>query len=131
MKLTKYNKLQKLGFTFWTKKQDTGVGFYSYLIGESTLAVCSITSSSLSLFERERFINSIASVLNEDNVEKINIEQKIKEGIKRAFFFDSPEIEALKEDNIKVHIYSSIDKICSSANEKKDFYTLFKKDLIL
>ena len=130
MELTKYNKLQKLGFTFWTKKEDIGERSYAYLIGESTLAVCSLKSSSLSLLDRERFINSIASIMNEDNVEKINMGEKIKDCIKKAFLFDSPEIEAFKEDNIKVLTYSSVEEICSSTKEKKDFYTQFKKDLI-
>ena len=130
MELTKYNKLQKLGFIFWTKKQDIGERSYAYLIGESTLAVCSLKSSSLNLLDRERFINSIASIMNEDNVEKINMGEKIKDCIKKAFLFDSPEIEAFKEDNIKVLTYSSVEEICSSTKEKKDFYTQFKKDLI-
>ena len=130
MELTKYNKLQKLGFTFWTKKEDIGERSYAYLIGESTLAVCSLKSSSLSLLDRERFINSIASIMNEDNVEKINMGEKIKDCIKKAFLFDSPEIEAFKEDNIKVLTYSSVEEICSSTKEKKDFYTQFKEDLI-
>ena len=130
MELTKYNKLQKLGFTFWTKKQDIGERSYAYLIGEFTLAVCSLKSSSLSLTDRERFINSIASIMNEDTVEKINIGEKIKDCIKKALLFDSPEIEVFKEDNIKVQTYSSLEKICSSTKEKKDFYTQFKKDLI-
>ena len=130
MELTKYNKLQKLGFTFWTKKEDIGERSYAYLIGESTLAVCSLKSSSLSLLDRERFINSIASIMNEDNVEKINIGEKIKDCIKKALIFDSPEIEAFKEANIKVQTYSSVEKICGSTKEKKDFYIQFKKDLI-
>ena len=130
MELTKYNKLQKLGFIFWTKKQDIGERSYAYLIGESTLAVCSLKSSSLSLLDKERFINSIASIMNEDNVEKINMGEKIKDRIKKAFLFDSAEIEAFKEDNIKVLTYSSVEEICSSTKEKKDFYTQFKKDLI-
>ena len=127
MELTKYNKLQKLGFTFWTKKEDIGERSYAYLIGESTLAVCSLKTSSLSSPDRERFINSIASIMNEDTVEKINIREKIKDCIKNALLFDSPEIEAFKEDNIKVQTYSSIEKICSSTAEKKNFYTQFKK----
>ena len=130
MELTKYNKLQKLGFTFWTKKHDTGEGSFAYLIGESTLAFCSLSSSSLSLLKRERFINSIASIMNEDTVKKINIEEKIKDCIKMALLFDSPEIELFKECNIKVQTYSSLETICSSTKEKKEFYTQFKKDFI-
>ena len=130
MELTKYNKFQKLGFTFWTKKQDTGEGSCAYLIGESTLAFCSLSSSSLSLLKRERFIKSIASIMNEDTVKKINIGEKIKDCIKKALLFDSPEIEAFKECNIKVQTYSSLEKICSSTKEKKEFYTQFKEDLI-
>ncbi len=130
MELTKYNKLQKLGFTFWTKKKDIEERSHAYLMGESTLAVCSLKSSSLSLPDRERFINSIASIMNEDTVEKINIGEKIKDCIKKALIFDSPEIEAFKEANIKVQTYSSVEKICGSTKEKKDFYTQFKKDLI-
>ena len=130
MELTKYNKLQKLGFTFWTKKQEIGEGSCAFSIGESTLAFCSMSSSSFSLLKKERFINSIASIMNEDTVEKINIGEKIKDCIKKALIFDSPEIEAFKEANIKVHTYSSVEKICGSPKEKKDFYTQFKKDLI-
>ena len=130
MELTKYNKLQKLGFTFWTKRQDTSEGSCAYLIGESTLAFFSLSSSSLSLLKRERFIKSIASIMNEDTVKKINIGEKIKDCIKKALLFDSPEIEAFKECNIKVQTYSSLEKICSSTKEKKEFYTQFKEDLI-
>ena len=128
MELTKYNKLQKLGFTFWTKKHDIGEHSYTYLIGESTLAVCPLKSSSLSLPDKERFINSIASIMNEDTVEKINIREKIKDCIKNALLFDSPEIEAFKEDNIKVQTYSSIEKICSSTQEKKEIYIQLKRN---
>ena len=130
MELTKYNKLQKLGFTFWTKKHDIGEHSYTYLIGESSLAVCSLKSSSLSLPDIERFINSIACITNEDTVEKINNGGKIKDCIKKVLLFDSLEIESFKEDIIKVQTYSSIQKICSSTKAKKDFYTQFKKDLI-
>ena len=130
MELTKYNKLQKLGFTFWTKKHDIAEHSYTYLIGESTLAVCSLKSSSLSLLDRDRFINSIASIMNEGTVEKISIGGKIKDCIKKALLFDSPEIGVFEEDIIKVQTYSSVEKICSSQKEKKDFYTQFKKDLI-
>ena len=130
MELTKYNKLQKLGFTFWTKKQEIGEGSCAFLIGESTLAFCSMSSSSFSLLKKERFINSIASIMNEDTVKKINIGEKIKDCIKKALLFDSPEIEAFKECNIKVQTYSSLEKICSSTKEKKEFYTQFKEDLI-
>ena len=89
MELTKYNKLQKLGFTFWTKKHDIGEHSYTYLIGESTLAVCPLKSSSLSLPDKERFINSIASIMNEDTVEKINNRGKIKDCIKKVLLFDA------------------------------------------
>ena len=130
MELTKYNKLQKLGFTFWTKKQEIGEGSCAFLIGESTLAFCSMSSSSFSLLKRERFINSIASIMNEDTVKKIDIGETIKDCIKKALLFDSPEIEAFKECDIKLQTYSSLEKICSSTKEKKAFYAQFKKDLI-
>ena len=130
MELTKYNKLQKLGFTFWTKKQEIGEGSCAFLIGESTLAFCSMSSSSFSLLKKERFINSIASIMNEDTVKKIDIGEKVKDCIKKALLFDSPEIEALKECDIKLQTYSSLEKICSSTKEKKAFYAQFKKDLI-
>ena len=110
MELTKYNKLQKLGFTFWTKKHDIAEHSYTYLIGESTLAVCSLKSSSLSLLDRDRFINSIASIMNEDTVEKINIREKIKDCIKNALLFDSPEIEAFKAVS---YTHLTLPTICS------------------
>ncbi len=75
MELSKYNKLEKLGFTFWIKKQDADTGFQSYLIGESFIAISSSASSNMSLNERERFINSVARFLSEDTVKKINIEE--------------------------------------------------------
>ena len=130
MELTKYNKLQKLGFTFWTKKQEIGEGSCAFLIGESTLAFCSKSSSSFSLLKKERFINSIASIMNEDTVKKIDIGETIKDCINKALLFDSPAIEAFKECDIKLQTYSSLEKICSSTKEKKAFYTQFKKDLI-
>ena len=111
MELTKYNKLQKLGFTFWTKKQEIGEGSCAFLIGESTLAFCSMSSSSFSLLKRERFINSIASIMNEDTVKKIDIGETIKDCINKALLFDSPAIEAFKECDIKLQTYSSLEKI--------------------
>ena len=48
MELTKYNKLEKLGFIFWTKKKETEIGFQSYLIGESVVALFSSESSEIS-----------------------------------------------------------------------------------
>ena len=128
MELTKYNKLQKLGFIFWTKKQDIGERSNAYLIGESTLAVFPLNGTSFSLPERERFINSIACIMNEDRVKKINIGEKIEDCIKKILLFDSTEIEAFKEDNIKVQTYSSIEKICSSTQEKKEFYIQLKRN---
>ena len=57
MELSKYNKLEKLGFTFWTKKKDTEIGFQSYLIGQSVIAFPSSRSSDMDLIVRERFIH--------------------------------------------------------------------------
>ena len=71
MELSKYNKLEKLGFTFWTKRQDIEIRFQSYLIGESVIALSSSRASDLGLNTRERFINSVARFLNIDSVKKI------------------------------------------------------------
>ena len=79
MELSKYNKLEKLGFTFWAKKQETEIGFQSYLIAESVVALSSSERSKMSLIEGERFFNSVARFLNEDAVKKINIEELSKE----------------------------------------------------
>ena len=56
MELSKYNKLEKLGFTFWTKRQDIEVRLQYYLIGESVIALSSSRASDLDLNARERFI---------------------------------------------------------------------------
>ena len=56
MELSKYNKLEKLGFTFWTKRRDIEVRLQSYLIGKSVIALSSSRASDLDLNERERFI---------------------------------------------------------------------------
>ena len=75
MKLSKYNKLEKLGFTFWTKKQDIETGFQSYSIGESVIAFSSSGSSDLDLNARERFIGSVACLLNGEALKKVKIEK--------------------------------------------------------
>ena len=131
MELSKYNKLEKLGFTFWAKKQETEIGFQSYLIAESVVALSSSERSKMSLIEGERFFNSVARFLNEDAVKKINIEELSKEDIKTAFLFDYPKIESLKVDDIKILSYPSISNICNSTSAKKEFFTLFKEDLAL
>ena len=131
MELSKYNKLEKLGFTFWTKKQDPETGFQSYLIGESFIALSSSESSNMNLNERERFINSVARFLKEDSVKKINIEKFTKEDIKTAFLFDCLKMETLQEEGIKILSYPSINNICSSISAKKEFFIQFKEDLVL
>jgi hypothetical protein len=131
MELSKYNKLEKLGFTFWTKRQDNELELEPYLIGESVVLICSPRRVGLNLFERERFIHSIAHILNEETVKKVNIEKITKEDIKTVFLFDCTSMEGLEEDHIKILSYPSINNICSSSNSKKDFLVKFKEDLIL
>tara|TARA_B100000700_G_C14920127_1_gene796646 strand:- start:125 stop:520 length:396 start_codon:yes stop_codon:yes gene_type:complete len=131
MELSKYNKLEKLGFTFWIKKQDADTGFQSYLIGESFIAISSSASSNMSLNERERFINSVARFLSEDTVKKINIEELTEEDIKTAFLFNCPKMKTFQEDDIKILSYPSINNICSSITAKKEFFIQFKEDLVI
>ena len=131
MELSKYNKLEKLGFTFWTKKQDNQIDFESYLIGEFVLVICSSGSVGLNLLERERFIHSFANFLSEETLKKVNIEKVTIEDIKTAFLFDYPSKEDLHKDHIKIFSYPSINHICSSSNTKKDFLIKFKEDLVL
>ena len=130
MELTKYNKLEKLGFIFWTKKQDTETGFQSYLIGESVVALSSSESSNISLNESKRFIKSVACFLNEDAVKKINIEELTKEDLTVVFRFECPKMEILEEYDIKILSYPSIKDICSTSSSKKEFFMQFKEDLI-
>ena len=87
MEISKYNKLEKLGFTFWAKRHDDEIQLESYLIGGSAVAICSFSNLGFNLIERERFIRSMAYFLNHDTVEKINTEEVVKTGIKTAFFF--------------------------------------------
>ena len=129
MELTKYNKLEKLGFIFWTKKQDIETGFQSYLIGESAVALFSSESSNISLNENKRFINSVACFLNEDAVE-ISIEELTKEDIATIFRFECPKMEILEEYDIKILSYPSIKDICSTSSSKEEFFMKFKEDLI-
>ena len=129
MELTKYNKLEKLGFIFWTKKKDTEIGFQSYLIGKSVVALFSSESSDISLNESERFIKSVACFLNEDAVE-ISIEELTKEDIAMIFRFECPKIEILEEYDIKILSYPSIKDICSTSSSKEEFFMKFKEDLI-
>ena len=129
MELTKYNKLEKLGFIFWTKKKDTEIGFQSYLIGESVVALFSSESSDISLNESERFIKSVACFLNEDAVE-ISIEELTKEDIAMIFRFECPKMEILEEYDIKILSYPSIKDICSTSSSKEEFFMKFKEDLI-
>jgi len=131
MELSKYNKLEKLGFTFWTKKQDNELELESYLIGESVVLICSPGRVGLNLFERERFIHSVANILSEETVKKVNIEKITKEDIKTIFLFNCTSMEGFDEDYIKILFYPSINNICSSSNSKKDFLVKFKEDLIL
>ncbi len=88
MELSKYNKLEKLGFTFWTKRKDDEIQLESYLIGSSAIAVCPFSNLGFNLIERERFITSMAYFLKNETVKKINIEEVVKKDIKTAFFFD-------------------------------------------
>ena len=129
MRLSKYNKLEKLGFTFWVKRQNDEIQLESYLIGGSAIAICTSSNLDFNLIERERFIRSMAYFLNHDTVEKINTEEVVKTGIKTAFFFDCSSIEILEEDYIKVFSLPSLKDICSSANTKKDFLVKLKEDL--
>ena len=129
MELTKYNKLEKLGFIFWTKKQDTKIELQSYLIGESVVALFSSESSNISLNGSERFIKSVACFLNEDAVE-ISIEELTKEDITTIFRFECPKMENLEEYDIKILSYPSIKDICSSSSSKEEFFMKFKEDLI-
>ena len=129
MELTKYNKLEKLGFIFWTKKKETEIGFQSYLIGESVVALFSSESSEISLNKSERFIKSVACFLNEDAVE-ISIEELTKEDIATIFRFECPKMEILEEYDIKILSYPSIKDICSTSSSKKEFFMQFKEDLI-
>ncbi len=131
MELSKYKKLEKLGFTFWTKRQDVEIKFQSYFIGESIIALCSSGKSELRLNEIERFVSSVAHFLNKKSVKKINIEEETKEKIKTAFLFNCPKIEILEEDSIKIFSYPSIKEICSSASAKKGFLMKFKEDIVL
>ena len=111
MELSKYNKLEKLGFTFWTKRQDIEVRLQSYLIGESVIALSSSRASDLGLNARERFIYSVARFLNKDSVKKIYIERVTQEDIKIALLFGCPKIEILEKDDIKILSYPSLLKI--------------------
>ena len=129
MELTKYNKLEKLGFIFWTKKKETEIGFQSYLIGESVVALFSSESSEISLNKSERFIKSVACFLNEDAVE-ISIEELTKEDIATIFRFECPKMEILEEYDIKILSCPSIKDICSTSSSKKEFLMKFKEDLI-
>ena len=56
MEISKYNKLEKLGFTFWAKRHDDEIQLESYLIGGSAVAICSFSNLGFNLMERERFI---------------------------------------------------------------------------
>ena len=130
MELSKYNKLEKLGFTFWTKRQDIEVRLQSYLIGESVIALSSSRASDLDLKARERFINSVARFLNKDSVKKIYIERVSQEDIKIALLFGCPKIEILEKDDIKIFSYPSVDEICRTTSAKKEFLMRCKEDLI-
>ena len=130
MELSKYNKLEKLGFTFWTKRQDIEVRFQSYLIGESVIALSSSRASDLGLNARERFINSVARFLNKNSVKKIYIERVIQEDINIALLFGCPKIEILEKDDIKILSYPSIDEICRTTIAKKEFLMRCTEDLI-
>jgi len=127
MELSKYNKLEKLGFTFWTKRQDDELQLESYLIGGSTLAIWPFSNLGFNLIERERFITSVAYFLNNDTVKKINTEEVVKTDIKTAFFFDCSLIEILEADSIKTFSFPSLKDICSSANTKREFLLKLKE----
>ena len=130
MELSKYNKLEKLGFTFWTKRQDIEVRLQSYLIGESVIALSSSRASDLGLNARERFIYSVARFLNKDSVKKIYIERVTQEDIKIALLFGCSKIEILEKDDIKILSYPSVDEICRTTSAKKEFLMRCKEDLI-
>ena len=129
MELSKYNKLEKLGFTFWTKRQDDEIQLESYLVGVSAVAICSFSNLGFNLIERERFITSMAYFLKNETVNKINIEEVVKTDIKKAFFFDCSLTEILEADYIRIFPLPSLKDICSSANTKKDFLVKLKEDL--
>ena len=129
MDLSKYNKLEKLGFTFWTKRQDDEIQLESYLIGGSAVAICPFSNLGFNLIERERFITSMAYFLNYDTVKKINTEEVVKRDLKTAFCFDSSSTEILEGNYIKIFSLPSLKDICSSANTKKDFLVKLKEDL--
>jgi len=129
MEISKYNKLEKLGFTFWTKRQNDEIHLESFLIGGSALAICTSSNLDFNLIERERFITSMAYFLKNETVKKINIEEVIKTDIKAAFCFDCSCKEILEADYIKIFSLPSLKDICSSANTKKDFLVKLKEDL--
>ena len=128
MGLSKYNKLEKLGFTFWTKRQNDEIHLESFLIGGSALAICTSSNLDFNLIERERFITSMAYFLKNDAVKKVNIEEVVKTDIKTAFFFDCSPIEIIEAGYIKIFSLPSLKDICSSANTKKDFLVKLKED---
>ena len=130
MELSKYNKLEKLGFTFWTKRRDIEVRLQSYLIGKSVIALSSSRASDLDLNARERFIYSVARFLNKDSVKKTYIERVTQEDIKIALLFGCPKIEILEKDDIKSLSYPSVDEICRTTSSKKEFLMRCKEDLI-
>ena len=130
MELSKYNKLEKLGFTFWAKRRDIEVRLQYYLIGESVIALSSSRASDLGLNTRERFIYSVARFLNKDSVKKIYIERVTQEDIKIALLFGCPKIEILEKDDIRILSYPSIDEICSTTSQKKEFLMRCKEALI-
>ena len=130
MELTKYNKLEKLGFTFWTKRQDLKIRLQSYLIGESVIALSSSRASDLNLNARERFVYSVARFLNKDPVKKINIERVTQADINIALLFGCSKIEILEKDDIRIISYPSIDEICRTTSAKKEFLMQCKEDLI-
>ena len=72
MELSKYNKLEKLGFTFWNKRHDDEIQLESYLIGGSALAICTSSNLDFNFIERERFITSMAYFVCNETVKKIN-----------------------------------------------------------
>ena len=130
MELSKYNKLEKLGFTFWAKRSDIEVRLQYYLIGESVIALSSSRASDLDLNARERFIYSVARFLNKDSVKKTYIERVTQEDIKIALLFGCPKIEILEKDDIKIFTYPSVDEICRTTSAKKEFLMRCKEALI-
>ena len=129
MGLSKYNKLEKLGFIFWTKRQNDEIQLESFLIGGSALAICTSSNLDFNLIERERFITSMAYFLKNETVKKINIEEVVKKNIKTAFFFDCSLTDYLEADYIRIFSLPSLKDICSSANTKKDFLVKLREDL--